>query len=704
MRLVLQFAPVLLLAVAFPASGGRGPEADAPAPFAVDDYFRLVHIDDVALSPDGSTVLFTTSRDDWQSDTVVRRSYLQPTKGGEPVPLDLPAGAGAVAWHPSGTAFTYLAGSGADRQLHRRMIATGVDEIVTHAPRGVSRYAYAPDGKALALVLRPEKIIKSLKAVLEESPVGVLVDVESADILGLAGRADRSDETELRITLAGRIERVLTLPGHIADFRWSDRSDQLLVSFLDPRLAPPGEPGFLNAMRSIGVVDQPSGTFRTLLAASREGGVPTWFAAAAWIPGRSQIVFRRIEARQRLIDLNFSAWGLISTAPGAPPVPRMKGTSEFYRDRLIPLSGNAILIETVRAAHPGLYRLGAQLTEAPELAALQMGKSRFSFSRDRRRYAFVGQGQGRPPEIYVGGPGRAPQPLTAINGDLARRTMPLVREVHWTSVDGVPVQGWLLLPHGVKPAEGWPLLTYVNGGPGPPAADSFAGQNWPQPLEAYAGIGIAVLIPNYRGMGSFGRAYQAPTKVDGEPVDDVTRGVEAMIAHGIADRARLAIAGHSHGAWLGPLVMGRSKLFRACAFAEGFSNMVQLYLNQSQAINRMVHDQSVGVSLFDDPARYIALSPDLDFKGLDAACLFEAGARSAPDQMFGFAKAANHAGMPNLFYVYPRTGHNVDSPRIEREIATRNLDWISYWLIGRGSADPATVAQYADWHRLRVNR
>lgn len=38
------------------------------------------------------------------------------------------------------------------------------------------------------------------------------------------------------------------------------------------------------------------------------------------------------------------------------------------------------------------------------------------------------------------------------------------------------------------------------------------------------------------------------------------------------------------------------------------------------------------------------------------------------------AKAARHCGLPTEFVIYPRTGHNMRLPAVQRECAERNLD------------------------------
>jgi hypothetical protein len=70
--------------------------------------------------------------------------------------------------------------------------------------------------------------------------------------------------------------------------------------------------------------------------------------------------------------------------------------------------------------------------------------------------------------------------------------------------------------------------------------------------------------------------------------------------------------------------------------------------------------------------------------------------------MLGYPKAARRVGMPTEFIIYPKTGHNLAIPRLQREAAQRNLDWFEFWLRDRENADSEAAAQYARWRTLRA--
>jgi hypothetical protein len=147
--------------------------------------------------------------------------------------------------------------------------------------------------------------------------------------------------------------------------------------------------------------------------------------------------------------------------------------------------------------------------------------------------------------------------------------------------------------------------------------------------------------------------------------------------------------------------MTRAKLFRAASFAEGTPNLLTLYTLTSGRLNREIHEFEYGANPYDSPQRYLDLSPELKFEGLHTASLFEAGAQASAINMLGYPKAAQHAGMPAEYIVYPRTLHNIRTPRLQRESAEINLDWFLFWLEDKENADPTKSEQYARWSALR---
>ncbi len=112
--------------------------------------------------------------------------------------------------------------------------------------------------------------------------------------------------------------------------------------------------------------------------------------------------------------------------------------------------------------------------------------------------------------------------------------------------DGLPLEGVLTLPPG-REAKDLPLVVLPHGGP--LGQSDHVGFDWW--AQAFASRGYAVLQPNFRGSSGYG--YSFKEKGYGEwgrkMLSDMTDGVQALAAAGIADKDRVCIVGGSYGGY-----------------------------------------------------------------------------------------------------------------------------------------------------------
>ncbi|MGH7945145.1 MAG: alpha/beta hydrolase family protein [Opitutaceae bacterium] len=120
------------------------------------------------------------------------------------------------------------------------------------------------------------------------------------------------------------------------------------------------------------------------------------------------------------------------------------------------------------------------------------------------------------------------------------------RPVRYTARDGLVVRGYLTLPPG-SAGKNLPLIIHPHGGP------FGVRDRWGFDPDAQflATRGYAVLQPNYRGSGGYGREFinKGRHQWGRAMQDDLTDAVKWAIAEGIADPARVAIYGASYGGY-----------------------------------------------------------------------------------------------------------------------------------------------------------
>ncbi|QCX40624.1 S9 family peptidase [Aureibaculum algae] len=118
--------------------------------------------------------------------------------------------------------------------------------------------------------------------------------------------------------------------------------------------------------------------------------------------------------------------------------------------------------------------------------------------------------------------------------------------VSYKSSDGLEIPGYLTVPVGVA-KKNLPLVVLVHGGPKGPR--DYWGYN--PYAQILANRGYAVLQPNFRASGGYGKAFlNAGDREWGKKMqDDITWGVKHFIGNGIADKDRVAIMGGSYGGY-----------------------------------------------------------------------------------------------------------------------------------------------------------
>jgi dienelactone hydrolase len=114
----------------------------------------------------------------------------------------------------------------------------------------------------------------------------------------------------------------------------------------------------------------------------------------------------------------------------------------------------------------------------------------------------------------------------------------------YTAPDGLKVPTFLTQP--AKASGPAPLVVLIHGGP---QARDYWG--WNEEVQILAAHGYAVFQPQFRGSTGFGRRFEeAGFGQWGRAMqDDITVGVQQLIAQGIADPARVCIVGSSFGGY-----------------------------------------------------------------------------------------------------------------------------------------------------------
>ena len=149
--------------------------------------------------------------------------------------------------------------------------------------------------------------------------------------------------------------------------------------------------------------------------------------------------------------------------------------------------------------------------------------------------------------------------------------MSTMKDIEFKARDGLTIHGWLTLPKG-SDGKNLPLIINPHGGPHGPYDD----WGFNPEVQLFASRGYAVLQPNFRGSGGFGKHFTeiGYRQWGGTMQDDVTDATQWAIEQGIADPKRICIYGASYGAYAALMGVAKEPDLYQCAI--GFVGVYDL--------------------------------------------------------------------------------------------------------------------------------
>jgi dipeptidyl aminopeptidase/acylaminoacyl peptidase len=197
-----------------------------------------------------------------------------------------------------------------------------------------------------------------------------------------------------------------------------------------------------------------------------------------------------------------------------------------------------------------------------------------------------------------------------------------------------------------------PLLVDVHGGPTGQVDRALR-----PGVQFWTSRGFAVVAPNYGGSTGYGRAYRERLRgrwgiVDIEDCVSVTRW---MIAHGLADRERVAIRGGSAGGYTTLAALTKVDVFTAGVSLFGVSDL-RLLADETHKFESHYLDGLVG----DDPDAWSDRAPAEHVDAITAPLLILQGEEDTvvpPSQAERMVAELDAAGSPYAYVTFPGEQH-----------------------------------------------
>lgn len=312
--------------------------------------------------------------------------------------------------------------------------------------------------------------------------------------------------------------------------------------------------------------------------------------------------------------------------------------------------------ERVHWFDPAMQEIQKSLDEAVG------GRTAWIVSRSRNdRMLIVNVGaSNNPGAYYVYQPDTGVMKLYAkVSEKLKPSELAVKRYEHYKARDGLEISAYLTLPRG-REARNLPLILLPHGGP----YDIRDTDEYDAEVQFLANRGYAVLQPQYRGSGGYGKSFYE--KGEGQwgrsMQDDIDDGMDWLAKNGVIDPKRVCIVGSSYGGYAALWGAVRNpERYRCAASFAGISDLkrqlnFQLDFKISRKYRKDWRKRVQGAETFD----LRSVSPLFTIDKLSVPVLMMHGdddQRVPYKQSKLYADALQQAGKTYEFYTLKGEGH-----------------------------------------------
>jgi dipeptidyl aminopeptidase/acylaminoacyl peptidase len=274
--------------------------------------------------------------------------------------------------------------------------------------------------------------------------------------------------------------------------------------------------------------------------------------------------------------------------------------------------------------------------------------------------------------------------VTDVNPQADSWKLPQLSIVKWKGARGDTVEGILELPPDYKKGDKVPLVVEIHGGP--TTATYYKLQYWIYGRTLLPAKGYAVLCPNYRGSTGYGDKFCADLvgHENNLDVEDILKGVDAMVERGIADPDKLAVTGWSNGGYLTNCLITKTPRFKAAISGAGIVDAITEWGTNDEPAYAMVFKQGLP---WTNPEKYHKASSTYQLGNIKTPTLIHVGGnddRCPPGHSKMLYRALKeYLHVPTELVVYPGEGHGIMKYRNRRAKLEWDLAWLDRYVMGK---------------------
>ncbi len=629
--------------------------------FKLEDFNRLVSLSSINISPDGTFVLFITSRRDLEKNQFIQSLILMDFKSKEQKEIgkDL-NGISDPAWRSDGM-ITLLAQSEKGKQVYLLDPQSEETSIVANIDQSVLRYAWSPDGKKLAYFVKsehePDPGSNPFNNAFEVGSYDMFTDkpTMNTEVWMLSKKDERAYKiTPEDFTVAtGLVTSSLSWSsdGNMLAFTKypsaasgdSDLGKNYIYQVLDGNLTPATQ----NQGNESSPIFDPTGQ-NLIYRFPRDGfasNIADWY----------EVDLKFNETRNITRKLDRSIYDI-----------------KWCQKDIMLLRGI------------GQDKFAIWKPSVGQHAQLELGDltsiSSWSVAENGSMVLIANKGDAANEVYFKPDFESEPIQLTHFNSFVDDIELGHQDVVAWESSDDLRPNGILTFPPGFDRSNKYPLVLYIHGGPSAASLKGFS----PIP-QAMAAKGWIVFQPNYRGSTNLGNEFQSAISKDPSegPGQDVINGINLLKQRSYIDGEKICVSGWSYGGWMTAWLIGRYPDLWAAAVAGAapvdFTDMYSL-----NDLNRMRRHAIIESPYMGNNLQWAyENSPIFNFSKISTPTLIMSKTEDSRVTVTGSYKlygALRDNNVPAQFIAYPGPGHFPSDPVRSLDVYSRWIDWLDKYL------------------------